>query len=594
MRMRTVLTPIVFAGAAAALAALALAPATAHARHLRAVDPEPDPVPPADVAFDDTLPTEIEGEIAIDLKDDATDADIQAFAGRYGIAVRPNSSWSTHDRFEVADVDPAQERALLDRMEHDPLVEHAEPMALYRAFFVPNDPLFESKQWHLSNVHAETGWDYTCGRGVTVAVIDTGVACFTKGPFSKGTDLEGTRCEGGYDFVNNGPEAADDHGHGTHVAGTIAQTTNNGMGTAGLAFCATLMPVKVLSKQGFGTVTNVAEGIRFAADNGAQIINMSLGGPTKSKIIEDAVKHAIAKGVLVVAAAGNSGRSVGYPAAYDGVLAVSATDSNDKIAWFSSRGPEVGIGAPGVNVTQQTICEGGKNKCEIFGTFNGTSMASPHVAGAAAMVLSMGVTDPAAIRTALEASARPKEEKNLYGAGILDVGPAVAHAHWLHVGLRLAALVALFGLIAARIKKGRGKLALNPLTIAGALVGAVGLLPVAPLLHLGSFGFARPAVELLMRPLGEWDLLFGAGLHRWLPLANALPAMAGVALLFGSRRLRPGVGGFAIGSAALLAQIALSADVSFGLGAFAMRLWMVANIAVCLWLGQMCLDKKNA
>src|SRR5205085_8292690 len=136
---------------------------------------------------------------------------------------------------------------------------------------------------------------------------------------------------------------------------------------------------------------NVAEGIRFAADEGAQVINMSLGGPIKSQILEDAVNHAIAKGVVIVAAAGNSGRSVGWPAAYPGVVAVSATDPNDKIAWFSSRGPEVVIGAPGVSVTQQTVCDGGKNKCEIFGTFNGTSMASPHVAGPAAMVVAEGI-----------------------------------------------------------------------------------------------------------------------------------------------------------------------------------------------------------
>jgi serine protease len=439
-----------------------------------------------------------------------------------------------------------------------------------------------------ADIDAPEAWAISTGHAVTVAVIDTGID-YTH------PDLAANYA-GGIDYVTPDGDPMDDHGHGTHVAGTIAQTTNNAKGTAGLAFCATLMPIKVLSKQGYGTVADVAEGIRFAADNGAQVINMSLGGPIKSKILEDAVAHANGKGVLIVAAAGNSGRSVGYPAAYPGVFAVSATDSNDKIAWFSSRGPEVGIGAPGVAVTQQTICEGGKNKCEIFGTFNGTSMASPHVAGAAAMVVSMGVTDAASVRSALEASAKPKpqEEKNLFGAGILDAAAAVARAHWLHVGMRLAALFALFAFVAARIKKSRGELALTPLAIGGALVGAVGLLPIAPMLHLGSVGLVRPIVELLMRPFGEWDLVFGAGLHRWLPLANALPAMIGVALLFGSKRLRPGVGGFALGSAALLAQIAFSADVAFGLGALVLRAWMVANVLVCIWMAQMCLDRKTA
>jgi serine protease len=552
------------------------------------------PTDVVDVAIDDGGLSEIEGEIAIDLKDSASAADIAAFAQRYGLALRPNSSWSTtHDKLEVADVNPADESALVERMSRDPLVEAVEPMSLLRASFVPNDPLYASKQWHLTRAGAEKGWEYTCGRGVTVAVIDTGVACFDKGPFSKGTDLEGTRCDGGWDFVNDRPEASDDHGHGTHVAGTVAQATNNGRGTAGLAFCASLMPIKVLSKGGFGTVANVAEGIRFAADNGAQVVNMSLGGPIKSKILEEAVTHAIRRGVVIVAAAGNSGRSVGYPAAYPGVIAVSATDANDKIAWFSSRGPEIAIGAPGVGVTQQTVCDGGKNKCEIFGTFNGTSMASPHVAGAAAMVVSAGITEPAAVLDALQSSASPKEEKELYGAGILDAGAAVAHAHWAHVAMRLAALAALFVLIASRIRRARGVLAATPLAVVGALIGAVGLFPFAPLLHLGAFGAIRPALEVLMHPLGEWDLAFGAGLHRWLPLANALPAMAGVAFLFGSKRLRPGVGGLALGTAALLAQIAFSGEVLFGFGPFVLRLWVVANALVCMWIARMCLDAKE-
>ena len=573
----------------AALFALALVPSAAAA----ADRDQPSPSAPADVAFEDMAPTEIDGQLAIDLKDSATDEEIASFARAYGLLMRPNSSWSrSHDNFEVADVNPADEDRILSALSKDPLVEHAEHMVLYRASFVPNDPLYDSKQWHLKRVGGETAWNYACGRGVTVAIIDTGVACFDKGPFTKGSDLEGTRCEGGYDFVNDRDEASDDHGHGTHVAGTVAQTTNNGKGVAGLAFCSTLMPIKVLSKGGFGTVANVAEGIRFAADNGAQVINMSLGGPIKSQILEDAVEHAKKRGVLIVAAAGNSGRSVGYPAAYPGVVAVSATDSNDKIAWFSSRGPEVAIGAPGVNVTQQTVCDGGKNKCEVFGTFNGTSMASPHVAGAAAMVVGMGITEPGAVLSALQGSATPKEEKNLYGAGVLDVGAAVAHAHWLHVGMRLAALASFFVLLGTQIKKRRGQLLTSPLAIVGALIGSVGLLPIAPLLHLGSFGPMRTALELLMRPFGEWDLFFGVGLHKWLPLANALPAMAGVSFLFGSKLLRPGGGGFALGSAALFAQLAISADVAFGLGSFALRLWMVANLAACLWMARMCLDKK--
>jgi serine protease len=539
---------------------------------------------------DETVgPDTVPGEIAVDLRDDASDADITELDARLGIVMRPSSGWSTtHDRLEVADVDVSREPGILDALSHDSRVEHAT--------FVPDDPLYASKQWHLKRVGAESAWGYSCGQGITVAVIDTGVACFDKGPFSRGTDLAGTRCEGGWNFVGDNNEAVDDHGHGTHVAGTIAQTTNNGVGTAGLAYCATLMPVKVLSKQGFGTVANVAEGIRFAADNGAQVINMSLGGPIKSKIIEDAVNHALSKGVIIVAAAGNSGKSVGYPAAYPGVVAVSATDDKDKIAWFSSRGPEVAIAAPGVAVTQQTVCNGGKDKCEIFGTFNGTSMAAPHVAGIAAMIESLGVTDPGAVRDALTSTARPKDEPKLYGAGIVDAGAAASHVFWKHIAFRGLALLGLAWLVGRRIRKNGGKVARTVGSVAGALVASVGLIPFAPVLGLAAYaGKLRTVLELGMRPLGEWDLvLMGAGVHRWLLLASALPAIVLTMLGFASKRARPFIGGIALGTAALLAQLAWSGDAAFVGGPFLARIYAVVNALVCLWLARMALDAKRA
>jgi serine protease len=540
---------------------------------------------------------EIPGEIAVDLRDDATAGDVADLDAKLGIVMHPSSAWSTkHDMLEVADVDPAAEPAILDSLSHDPRVEHAEPMALYRATFVPDDPLYESKQWHLKRVGAEKAWGYSCGRGVTVAVIDTGIACFDKGPFSKGTDLAGTRCAGGWNFVDDNAEAADDHGHGTHVAGTIAQTTNNGMGAAGLAFCATLMPIKVLSKQGFGSTANVAEGIRFAADNGAQIINMSLGGPIKSKILEDAVNHALSKGVVVVAAAGNSGRSVGWPAAYPGVIAVSATDDKDKIAWFSSRGPQVVISAPGVAVTQQTICNGGKDKCEIFGTFNGTSMASPHVAGAAAMIEGLGVTDADSVREALTSTAREKDDAKLYGAGIVDVGSAASHVFWSHLTLRVLALAALAWGVARRIRKRGGKVARTPGAIVGALAAGVGLLPLIPLLGLAAHtGPLGTVLDLAARPIGEWDLvLAGVGVHRWLLLASAGPAIALATLAFASKRARPFIGGVALGTAALLAQMAWSGGVAFVAGPLLARVWAVGNALVCLWLARVALQTERS
>jgi serine protease len=537
---------------------------------------------------------EVSGEILVDMKDDASAADIAAVESTYGMKLHANSPRSAVlGKYEIADVDPADEAALIARLSSDARVEHAEPMEIFSATFVPNDPLYDAKQWHLKRVGAEQAWDYACGQGVTVAVVDTGVACYDKGPFSKGSDLSGTRCGGGYNFVDDSDEAVDDQGHGTHVAGTIAQTTNNDKGVAGLAFCANLMPVKVLNKYGWGTLANVAEGIRYAADNGAQVVNLSLGGASPSKVLEEAVNHAVSKGVIVVAAAGNSGKSVGYPAAYDGVIAVSASDSNDKIAWFSSRGPQVAIAAPGVGVTQQTICEGGKNKCELFGTFNGTSMASPHVAGAAAMVVGLGVSDPQSVRSVLASTARPKGEESLYGAGILDVGAASAHVFYKHLTLRILACLALFFAVASRIKKRGGSIRLSQGVILGAMISGVGLLPFAPLVQLASrAGSMRWVVELLMRPLGEWDIVFSAGLHRWLLLASALPSFAFLALLFGAKKARGTIGGFALGAAALLTQIFVSADVAFPLSSIGLRIFCVANALACLWIARISLDEK--
>jgi serine protease len=544
---------------------------------------------------DGTVPDDVTGEIAVDVRDDASSDDIARLASTYGVVMRPNSAWSTtHDKLEVIDgVDPSREQSLIDALQRDARVEHAEPMTLYREMFVPDDPLYASKQWHLQRVGAESAWNYTCGRGVTVAVVDTGVACFDRGPFSRGTDLAGTRCRGGWNFVDDSREAADDQGHGTHVAGTIAQTTNNGMGAAGLAFCATLMPVKVLNKHGFGTVANVAEGIRFAADNGAQVINLSLGGPIRSRILADAIDHALDEGVVVVAAAGNSGGSVGYPAAYPGVVAVSATDDSDTIARFSSRGPQLAIAAPGVGVTQQTVCNGGRDRCELFGTYSGTSMAAPHVAGVAAMVESLGITRAGAVRDALVSSARPKGDSKLYGAGILDAGRAVSAVYWGHLATRLLCLTGIAWLIVRSIRKRRGRVALGAGPVLGALTMGVGMLPILPMLGLApDAGRGAILLQLAMRPFGEWDIaLWGAASHRWLLMASAFPVLALTALGFSNRLVRPAIGGVALGAAAFLAQTAWSGDVAFVGGALLARGWAVANALVCLWIARVGLER---
>lgn len=555
---------------------------------------------PAVAAADSGAPSFVEsqdgivtGRTIVDFADDVSPAEAAEIAARYGAHLEDNSP-AIHgdDNLYVGDLGAAT-----DALRGNSRVEGVEPETLMSASFVPDDPKYDSDQWHLKRVGAETAWEYGCGRGVTVAVIDTGVACFDKGPFTKGTDLAGTRCVPGYNFAGNNDDASDDHGHGTHVAGTIAQTTHNGMGTAGLAYCANLMPIKVLSGSGSGTNTAVAEGIRYAADHGAQIMNLSLGGPFPSLVIKKAVQHAIDKGVLVVAAAGNSGRGVGYPAAYEGVLAVSATDSNDGLAWFSSRGKQVGIAAPGVAVTQQTVCNGGRDRCEQFATWNGTSMATPHVAGAAAMLVGAGVTDLDSVRSTLEATARPQENAEHFGKGILDVGSAVKQTFFAHLWMRALALLVAVAWIRRRVKKHDGKFSWGLGSTLGALTAGTGLLAFAPLTGLltKAPAQARLAVELLSRPLGEWGIpLLGAGPHSFLVYGTAIPMLALTLFGFGIQKLRGFTGGLAAGTAAYAATLAYTADVHAVGGSFLLRIALVTTVFVSIWIARISLDEKRA
>ncbi len=572
---------------------LAISSAPADAADSRSV-PAVDELPTSALSVEE-VDDAITGELVIDVRDDLSEEAIAALGTEYHLTLRDNSPGVKDDgKIEVATVEPSRIGALIALLSRDARVEAVEQDSVARAYFAPNDPKY-SEQWHMQRAGAEKAWEYACGEGVTVAVVDTGIACYDDGGFAKGTDLRGTTCVAGYNFVGNNAIAADDQGHGTHVAGTIAQTTNNGLGVAGLAYCAKLMPVKVLSSRGWGTMADVAEGIRWAADHGAHVINLSLGSSSRSAVVEKAVRYAYEAGVVVVAAAGNSGKSVGFPAAYEGVIAVSATDKNDAIAWFSSRGPQVAVGAPGVGVTQQTVCDSGKNKCEQWGVFNGTSMASPHVAAAAALLVGQGVTDPDSVKAALQATATPKDDKNLFGAGILEAGRAAAHTYWAHLAARVVALLALAFVVVRRIKSKGGVLAKGTGTWFGALFAATGLLPFLPLLGIPArLGGARWMSELAMRPFGEWDLLLAPRMHGWLLFASVAPALLLTSLFFNHKRLRPWVGGFALGTGALLVQIGVSGETLFALGSFGLRVFCAANLLVCLWIARMSLDAKRA
>ncbi|MEM7579825.1 MAG: S8 family peptidase [Cyanobacteria bacterium P01_A01_bin.80] len=287
-----------------------------------------------------------------------------------------------------------------------------------------NDPYY-SQQWHLHNINVEGAWDKTKGKGVTVAVIDTGV--------TQVRDLVETEFVKGYDFVNDREKASDDNGHGTHVAGTIAQATNNSHGVAGVAYEASLMPLKVLSDYGGGTIADIAEAIKFAADNGADVINMSLGGGGESQLMKDAINYAHGKGVVIIAAAGNENEnSASYPARYPNVFAVSALGPDGLKAPYSNYGAGVDISAPGGSdagkVLQATIDM--DSEAEVFLGLQGTSMASPHVAGVAALVKASGIEEPDEIVKVISQSARVIQDDglNYYGAGQLNAEAAVSLA----------------------------------------------------------------------------------------------------------------------------------------------------------------------
>ena len=307
------------------------------------------------------------------------------------------------------------------------------------AFTPPNDPLY-SEQWNFRMIGVEDAWKTTRGKGVVVAVIDTGVAAKTTAKGKQAKDFGSTPFVPGYDFVNDDADPYDDHGHGTHVAGTIAESTNNNEGAAGIAYEASIMPLKVLSAQGFGKSADIADAIRYAADKGAHVINMSLGSSQPSDVIHQAVKYARKKGVVIVCAAGNSFREgVGYPAAFPECIAVSSVGPSGKLAAYSSWGKQVALAAPGGDmveshdpkdgILQNTVfpeSQGGRG--DDYYAFQGTSMASPHAAAVAALVVSQGVKDPARGRDILTKSAVPMGEPKKYGAGILSAANAVKTA----------------------------------------------------------------------------------------------------------------------------------------------------------------------
>jgi serine protease len=370
-----------------------------------------------------------------------------------GVGVERRTSADFHVVRLPAGQDPV---AMAARLAGQPGVVYAEPDPIVHPLYKPNDPLY-SFQWHLQKIGMEAAWDLNRGGSTktTVAVLDTGVAYVNNGAFAQAPDLAGTHFVAGYDFIWNDTVPEDTDGHGTHVTGTIAQTSNNGVGVAGIAFNVNIMPVKVLASDfdarnhapNDSTMSILAQGIRFAADHGAQVINMSLGADGPSTAVEDAIRYAVGKGVFLAVAAGNGGdtdNAAEWPAAYapgiEGLVAVAAVDYNLARAPYSTHRDYVEIAAPGGNVDadlnndgygdgvlQQTFDPTFSDK-DIFNRFaymfyEGTSMATAHVSGIAALLYDQGITSPGAIEAALKQTAQKKPaagRDNDVGSGVVD------------------------------------------------------------------------------------------------------------------------------------------------------------------------------
>jgi len=396
----------------------------------------------------------------------------------------------SYANFDVVRIDPAEDaEAVAAALRGQPDVEYAQAAYRVHTNFVPNDQFYKELQWNLPLINLEPAWDIqpAAGSAITVAVLDTGVAYSTQTVrvhASAFADENGTvypalgdltlnfvaapdlapaaRFVSPRDFIWDDNVPLDFDGHGTHVSGTVGQATNNSQGTAGVAFNVKIMPVKVLDNAwdsifgapNFGTDDTVARGIRFAADNGAKIINMSLGrsGPP-APVVEDAVKYAVGKGVFIAIAAGNSFED-GNPtevlaeiaSRVAGAVSVAAVGPDKTHSHYSTTGSYIELAAPGgtdrgfgrggyvfqqsydFTLTDTFLLPPAQFKAPRFDVLSyigyvGTSQASPHVAGVAAMLMQQGITDPAAIEAALERFATDLGDPgrdNTFGFGLIE------------------------------------------------------------------------------------------------------------------------------------------------------------------------------
>jgi serine protease len=391
-------------------------------------------------------------------------AQVAAAAGTEPVESLPGRS----EQLTIDDGDSVRET--IAELQKDPNVAYAVPnWRAHAAAVTPNDPEFRL-QWNLFSeygINVVDAWTLAeglgapGGRGAVVAVIDSGVAYERRGRYWRAPDLRRSTFVKPWDFLGRDRHPNDMYGHGTHVAGTIAQTTNNGLGTAGIAYNAKIMPLRVLDAYGEGDSADIARAVRYAARRGADVINLSLEFPSyvRAAQIPDvvgALRYADSRGVLVTAAAGNHiahTEPVVYPARARSVLAVGATTITGCQAEYSNASTDLDLMAPGGGfdagnsggiwdaahcntdsrgrpIVQQTFKR--PRLVQQFGfprDFEGTSMASPHVAAIAALVIAtkrLGANPtPAEVARHLEATARPTDRPDRYGAGLVDAAAAL-------------------------------------------------------------------------------------------------------------------------------------------------------------------------
>ncbi len=390
----------------------------------------------------------------------------------------PDYTAHTSEAAPIRDVAPTTEAAHSSEVAPTTEAAHSSEVApTPEATFIPNDPGtthtpggWQQLQWNFTGtfgVRAPQAWANLAadgargggGRGVVVAVLDTGIAYSNRGRFRRSPDFTANQFVSGYDFVDHDPYANDRNGHGTHVAGTIAEATGNNRDLTGLAYGVRLMPVRVLNSEGEGDASVIAQGVRFAVNHGAKVINLSLefsSFVTASDIPEllEALRYARHRGVLVVAASGNEGhRTIAYPARVSSVVSVGATTEHGCLASFSNDGSGLTLVAPGGgpdadlpgdpnchpeqpagrDIFQVTFIGSSPRRFGIPSGYDGTSMATPHVSATAALIVASGVLGrhptPAQLIARLRATARKlgsPGDRRLYGSGLVDAGAATA------------------------------------------------------------------------------------------------------------------------------------------------------------------------